>query len=90
MWHFDVTSSKNLNEGRGKGKCVENVFLNILFLKLHSLSQGDWLMRISQLNTLILQSIDAWYRRTLTTYPKSMLAPVSLSYRYESHSINNK
>ena len=32
VWHFDITLRYNLNEGRGKGKRVEDVFLNILFL----------------------------------------------------------
>ena len=77
----------NLNEGRGKGEPVEDVFSNILFLKLHSSSQGDWLMEISQLNNLILQSIHAWYVKTLTPYANTMVAPVSLTYRSESNSI---
>ena len=77
----------NLNEGRGKGEPVEDVFLHILFLKLHSSSQGDWLMEISQLNNLILQSIQAWYVKTLTPYANTMAAPVCVTYRSESYSI---
>ena len=63
------------------GRCI---FKHFVFKKS---SQGEWLMKISQLRNLILQSIDAWYLKTLTSYPKIMVAPVSLTYRYESHSI---
>ena len=44
-------------------------------------------MRISQLNTPILQSINARYLEILTPYLKTMVVPVSLTYRYEIHSI---
>ena len=87
MWHVDVTLRLNSNEGRNKEKAVEDAFLNIWFLKLHSLSQGDWSMRISQLNTSIYQSIDVGYFEILTPYIKTMVAPVSLTYRYEINSI---
>ena len=66
---------------------VEDAFLNILFLKLHSSSQDDWSLRISQLNTSILQSTDTRYLKILTPYLKTMVAPVSLTYRFEIHSI---
>ena len=66
---------------------MRQLLLNILFVKLHSSSQGDWLMRISQLNTPILQSTDARYLDILTPYLKTMVAPISLTYRYEIHSI---
>ena len=36
--HFDVTLRLHGNEGRGKGRRVKDVFLNILFLRLHSSS----------------------------------------------------
>ena len=71
----------------GKGKPVEDAFLNILFLKVHSSSQDDWSLRISQLNTSLLQSIDASYFKILTPYLKTMVVPASLTYRYEIHSI---
>ena len=67
----------------GKGKHLEDEFLNILFLKLHSSSQGDWSLRISQLNTSILHTTDARYLTILTPYLKTMVAPVSLTDRYE-------
>ena len=67
VWHFDVTLRLNLNKGRDKIKRVEDVFSNILFLKSHSSSQDYCLMIISNLNTLILQSFDARFLKTLTT-----------------------
>ena len=88
MWHVDVTLRYNSNEGRGKEKPVEDAFLNILFIKLHSSSQGDWSLKISQLNTSILHSIDTRYFKILTPYLKTMVAPVSLTSRYEMHIIS--
>ena len=66
-------------------KSVVGIVSNILFSKKAKFIPGS--TRIFQLNTLILQSIDSRCLKTLTSYLKLMVAPVSPTYGYNFRNI---